>query len=498
MSARRDVLVTTLLVLWAVPAKSASSEGVSGWGKLARASSAVVTARAEVPGMRVIRPEKKVEKIVTRSDGARIVHLPDESEYLVGYVTRFRVEAVHASKGGARVGEGIDVFCPPAAWRLYVAGERYLLFLTRPPRLDAEQTQEFGDWQGLYGLMVEPNPASGLPVEAFQPASALSITPRPRVRTDIPTVIGYTDENLTKIEAALSEVRVATDRSQPSVQLAAPAPDAVLKETVEVVIESADNDGVAEVGLLIDGVPVAGPLTQPPYRSTWDTRSVADGPHVMAAVARDVSWNETISAPVAVTVANSPQPNQPPTVSVSLSRAACHPTPSNPCTATCTASASDPDGDPLTYAWSGGASGSGATATCSVPDLATHACTVSVSDGRGGTAQAVAWVTGTNTAPGCVANGGYPLTVYHLGWTDQIALAITDADGDAIAGCSRLASDASFRIGIGSYQDCGSQAPLFRFRPSCADAPTTANVRVYVSDGWSEASCSFPIECLPE
>ena len=133
---------------------------------------------------------------------------------------------------------------------------------------------------------------------------------------------------------------------------------------------------------------------------------------------------------------------------------------------------------------------------CSVPGLTAYTCTVLVSDGRGGSTQASKSVTGTNSPPSCVANGGQTLTVWHLDWTDGISLALFDADGDSIPGCTHVRSSNSQAIGIGPvYQNCTRNAPLFRFRPSCAGPPVSANLRVYVSDGWVETVCSVPMDC---
>ena len=58
-----------------------------------------------------------------------------------------------------------------------------------------------------------------------------------------------------------------------------------------------------------------------------------------------------------------------------------------PLQVTATATASDPDGDPLTFTWSfGGGTASGATTTYTFPSAGTFAVSLTVSDGKGGTA----------------------------------------------------------------------------------------------------------------
>jgi hypothetical protein len=62
---------------------------------------------------------------------------------------------------------------------------------------------------------------------------------------------------------------------------------------------------------------------------------------------------------------------------------------------------SDPDGDALTYAWSfgGGATAAGATVSHAFPDDGAYTVTLTVSDGKGGSASASRTVTTSNVAP---------------------------------------------------------------------------------------------------
>jgi hypothetical protein len=97
------------------------------------------------------------------------------------------------------------------------------------------------------------------------------------------------------------------DTVPPSVAITAPTNGAVLFGTN--VPESAtanDNVGVASVQFRLDGLNFGAARTMPPYSISWDTTLNANGPHQLAAVARDLSSNQSTSSVVNVTVQNQP------------------------------------------------------------------------------------------------------------------------------------------------------------------------------------------------
>jgi glucose/arabinose dehydrogenase len=97
---------------------------------------------------------------------------------------------------------------------------------------------------------------------------------------------------------------VPADTTPPTVAVTAPANNASVSEIVTVTADAADNDRVAGVQFLVDGA-VNGPEdTAAPYALVWDTRTVGNGAHTLAARARDASGNTTTSAVVDVNVAN--------------------------------------------------------------------------------------------------------------------------------------------------------------------------------------------------
>jgi hypothetical protein len=70
---------------------------------------------------------------------------------------------------------------------------------------------------------------------------------------------------------------------------------------------ASDDLEVFGVRFTVDGVPLGDEDTVAPYEATWTTTAAANGPHVVAAVARDAAGHET-SASAAVTVANDTAP----------------------------------------------------------------------------------------------------------------------------------------------------------------------------------------------
>ena len=98
------------------------------------------------------------------------------------------------------------------------------------------------------------------------------------------------------------------DTTPPTAEVASPGDGATVSGTVTVTASASDTVGVAGVQLLLDGEPLGAEDTSEPYEVAWDTRTVPDGTHRLAARARDAAGNITTSATVTVTVANGPVP----------------------------------------------------------------------------------------------------------------------------------------------------------------------------------------------
>jgi hypothetical protein len=98
---------------------------------------------------------------------------------------------------------------------------------------------------------------------------------------------------------------VTPDTIAPSASIVSPAGGASLNGAVTIAIDATDNRAVARVEVRLDGS-LFGTDTTAPYSLTWDSTATADGAHVVQARACDTAGNCADSAPVPVTVSNTP------------------------------------------------------------------------------------------------------------------------------------------------------------------------------------------------
>jgi O-glycosyl hydrolase len=94
------------------------------------------------------------------------------------------------------------------------------------------------------------------------------------------------------------------DVEPPEVTVTAPPPGASLVGNVLVEASATDNDGVAGVQFLLDGVPLSAEDRSAPFAVAWDTTTVANGSYSLVARARDAAGNQTDSGPVTIAVQN--------------------------------------------------------------------------------------------------------------------------------------------------------------------------------------------------
>ncbi len=105
---------------------------------------------------------------------------------------------------------------------------------------------------------------------------------------------------------ATTEIDVTVDNVAPSVVLAEPADGGVIFGTsIAVNATASDNDAVVGVQFTLDGNNLGAEDATAPYELTWDSASAPDGPHVLAAIARDRAGNSQQGI-AAIVVDNTP------------------------------------------------------------------------------------------------------------------------------------------------------------------------------------------------
>jgi hypothetical protein len=103
--------------------------------------------------------------------------------------------------------------------------------------------------------------------------------------------------------AANVTVTVANDTTAPVVAVTNPLGLVPVNGTITLAATASDNVGVTGLQWQIDGVNVGGELTAP-YRLTWNSGSIANGTHTVAAIAHDAAGNSQTSAAISITVDN--------------------------------------------------------------------------------------------------------------------------------------------------------------------------------------------------
>ena len=117
------------------------------------------------------------------------------------------------------------------------------------------------------------------------------------------------------ITVTVSNAGGEADTTPPKVFVVAPVGDSTVSGTTLIGVTAEDNEGVAGVQFLVDGV-VIGDDSNSPYFISWDTTTFSDGPHPLGAIATDFSGNVAFSPLVTVTVSNASTDTTPPTVSI--------------------------------------------------------------------------------------------------------------------------------------------------------------------------------------
>jgi hypothetical protein len=102
-----------------------------------------------------------------------------------------------------------------------------------------------------------------------------------------------------------------TDQTAPTLTLSAPMNGSTVSGSTTVSADAGDNAAVGAVQFKVDGGNVGPAVTAAPYKVAWNTTAVANGSHVVSAVASDAGGNAA-SVTATVTVSNAAPPPPPP------------------------------------------------------------------------------------------------------------------------------------------------------------------------------------------
>jgi hypothetical protein len=110
--------------------------------------------------------------------------------------------------------------------------------------------------------------------------------------------------NRTTSAAVNVTVSNIADPTPPTVSLTAPAAGATISGTTTISASASDNIGVAGVRFIVDGATVGTEDTSSPFSIVWNSASVANGSHVLRAIARDAAGNTQTSLSRTITTVN--------------------------------------------------------------------------------------------------------------------------------------------------------------------------------------------------
>jgi hypothetical protein len=106
--------------------------------------------------------------------------------------------------------------------------------------------------------------------------------------------------------AANVSVILANDTTAPTVTFSTPVNGASIAATVAVIVDATDNVAVVGVQFTLDGVDLGTEKTEVPYAMIWNSATVPNGTHVLAASARDAAGNRQTASINVLSVLNLP------------------------------------------------------------------------------------------------------------------------------------------------------------------------------------------------
>jgi chitodextrinase len=111
--------------------------------------------------------------------------------------------------------------------------------------------------------------------------------------------------NISEASEPLTVTTPQGDTTPPSVSMSSPEEGATVSGSgVSLAATASDASGIAGVQFLLDGISLGAEDTSSPYGLTWDSTTVGNGSHTLAARARDGSGNVATSKSVTVKVEN--------------------------------------------------------------------------------------------------------------------------------------------------------------------------------------------------
>lgn len=110
----------------------------------------------------------------------------------------------------------------------------------------------------------------------------------------------------------------STDTTAPSVSITAPTSGASVSGATSVAATASDNVGVTGVQFKLDGTVLGSLIKASPYTYSWDTKTVANGNHILTAIATDAAGNTTTSTAVTISVNNTTPDTTPPSTPTGL------------------------------------------------------------------------------------------------------------------------------------------------------------------------------------
>jgi hypothetical protein len=234
------------------------------------------------------------------------------------------------------------------------------------------------------------------------------------------------------------------------------------------------------------------------FSCTWDSSATPPGTYQLIARAYDAAGNATSSEPISFTI---PVPNANPTITSVIAEPDSV---KEGTSTTLTVTASDPDADALTYSWSQtsppaplGTFGTedGPSRTWTAPTLSsttTYTLLVTVSDGKGGTAQSTVEVEvvndpSSNLLPVVDEAITVSATTALAGDTLEFSIEASDPDGDPLT-----YTWTTNPAGVGTFSEPTAAATQWR-APEVSQA-VTRTVLVTVSDGTDSVTRSVSIQ----